>query len=126
MEKAEALEVKERDGDAIVMLKAILASTETSELALRVREKAIYHIGKLYGKLGKANELKTLLTELRPFFSLIPKARTTKIVRSLIDLLSKLPGLFPPPSPRFSPSRNSQPLFLFHHFHLLFFFFFRH
>src|SRR3989338_4993553 len=33
LEKAEALEVKERDGDAIVMLKAILASTETSEPA---------------------------------------------------------------------------------------------
>ena len=92
LDKATQLETNGRQEDAVATLKKVLSSDDCSEAALKVREKAIYAIGRLYGKLGRAQELKSLLTDLRPFFALIPKARTTKIVRSLIDLFAKLPG----------------------------------
>jgi 26S proteasome regulatory subunit N6 len=36
--------------------------------------------------------LSGLIKELRPFFALIPKARTAKIVRSVIDGMDSVPG----------------------------------
>lgn len=69
----------------------ILDSDEASEGALRTRERTIYALGELYAKLGRADALQKLLSDIRPFFSLIPKARTTKVVRSLIEMVAKLP-----------------------------------
>ncbi|KAK3007536.1 hypothetical protein RJ639_013501 [Escallonia herrerae] len=34
---------------------------------------------------NRAKDLRSLLTQLRPFFPLIPKAKTAKIVRGIID-----------------------------------------
>lgn len=39
----------------------------------------------------RGEELKSLLTVLRPFFSLIPKAKTAKIVIGVIDAVAKIP-----------------------------------
>ncbi|URE09083.1 26S proteasome non-atpase regulatory subunit [Musa troglodytarum] len=40
----------------------------------------------------KADDLRSLLMQLRTFFSLIPKAKTAKIVRGIIDAVVKRPG----------------------------------
>jgi 26S proteasome regulatory subunit N6 len=59
---------------------------------IRVKEQAIYKLGKVYVQLKKCDEIVQLLGSLRPFFAEIPKAKTAKITRALIDNVSKIPG----------------------------------
>lgn len=43
-------------------------------------------------KQGDAPALKALLTELRPMFTVIPKAKTAKLVRTIIDAVATVPN----------------------------------
>ena len=71
-----------RPAEASSMLEAMLASpADASEDAVKHKEQAIYQLGDLYAKQGEATKLGALLTNLRPFFATIPKAKTAKIVR---------------------------------------------
>ena len=45
-----------------------------------------------YAELGQAEQLAALLERAKPLFSEIPKARTAKIVRTLIDHVAAVPG----------------------------------
>ncbi|KAK8979098.1 hypothetical protein V6N11_007552 [Hibiscus sabdariffa] len=60
--------------------------------ALRIKEQAITNLSDLLRQENRAEELRSLLTQLRPFFALIPKAKTAKIVRGIIDDVAKIPG----------------------------------
>eukprot|EP00931_Biecheleriopsis_adriatica_P076269 TRINITY_DN499_c0_g1_i1.p1 TRINITY_DN499_c0_g1~~TRINITY_DN499_c0_g1_i1.p1 ORF type:complete len:444 (+),score=145.37 TRINITY_DN499_c0_g1_i1:88-1419(+) len=55
----------------------------------KYREKAIYALGDLLVAKKLPREISALSKELRPFFNDLPKAKTAKIVRHLIDLLAK-------------------------------------
>lgn len=55
----------------------------------KTKEQAIYKLGNLYVQLGEQQKLKDLLTNIRPFLGSIPKARTAKIVRTLINLVGE-------------------------------------
>lgn len=59
--------------------------------AYKEREAAIFSLGRQYAEAGRADLLKQLLVEIRPFFSTIPKVRTARIVRTLIDLVAEVP-----------------------------------
>ncbi|XP_073152026.1 26S proteasome non-ATPase regulatory subunit 11 homolog [Henckelia pumila] len=78
--------------EAISVLYQILENPSSSSEALRIKEQAITNISDLLRQEGRAAELQDLLTKLRPFFSLIPKAKTAKIVRSIVDAVAKIPG----------------------------------
>lgn len=43
----------------------------------------------------RAAEIGALLTSIRPFFDHIPKAKTAKLVRSLIEMVSRVPSSLP-------------------------------
>merc|ERR1712137_474460 len=58
----------------------------------KIKEESIYKLGEIYAKSGSAEQLGQLLKEIRPFFASIPKAKTAKIVRKLIDFISELPN----------------------------------
>ena len=60
--------------------------------SVKAKESAIDKLSKLYAKLKDAPALRTLLTELRPLFATVPKAKTAKIVRNIIDILAGVPG----------------------------------
>jgi 26S proteasome regulatory subunit N6 len=59
---------------------------------LRVKELAVTRLCALYVAAADMASLRALLAFLRPFFALIPKARTAKIVRSVIEALGRVPG----------------------------------
>ncbi|KAI8012726.1 hypothetical protein LOK49_LG06G01811 [Camellia lanceoleosa] len=78
--------------EAISILYRILENPSSSSEALQIKEKAISNLSDLLREQNRAEELRSLLTQLRPFFSLIPKAKTAKIVRGIIDAVAKIPG----------------------------------
>jgi 26S proteasome regulatory subunit N6 len=58
----------------------------------RFKEWSILHLCALYGKLGEQDALVRLLKEVQPMFQTLPKAKTAKIVRTVIDSLGKIAG----------------------------------
>ena len=54
-------------------------------------QQAIQKLNDLYAKQKDAEALRRLLTELRPLFAVIPKAKTAKIVRTIIETIAKVP-----------------------------------
>ncbi|PIN20041.1 26S proteasome regulatory complex, subunit RPN6/PSMD11 [Handroanthus impetiginosus] len=78
--------------EAITILYQVLEDPSSSSEALRIKEQAITNLSDLLRQEGRAAELQNLLAKLRPFFSLIPKAKTAKIVRSIVDAVGKIPG----------------------------------
>ena len=61
----------------------------TSQCACALQ--AIQKLNDLYAKQKDAEALRRLLTELRPLFAVIPKAKTAKIVRTTIETIAKVP-----------------------------------
>eukprot|EP01066_Platyproteum_vivax_P010870 Platyproteum_vivax@DN4894_c0_g1_i1.p1 len=61
------------------------------DVDMKEREEAIYEEGAKCVKEGRAQDLKKLLEDSRQFFLIIPKARTAKIVRCIIDLVAQIP-----------------------------------
>lgn len=51
----------------------------------RIKEVAILDLARLLVESGRPAEVEPLLKSLRPFFATIPKAKTAKIVRGLLD-----------------------------------------
>ena len=80
---------------AAAQFEALIVSAEASEDAVKVKESAIYQLGEVYAKQGEAAKLGALLTNLRPFFATIPKAKPAKIVRTLIDQVAKIKDSLP-------------------------------
>ena len=58
---------------------------------IKTKEQALQSLANLYAKQKDAEALRALLTELRPLFALIPKAKTAKIVRTVVDTIAKVP-----------------------------------
>ncbi|KAL3578824.1 hypothetical protein D5086_020328 [Populus alba] len=88
---AQALEAK-NPSEAISIYYIILENPSSSPESLRIKEQAITNLSDLLRQENRAEELRSLLTQLRPFFALIPKAKTAKIVRGIIDTVAKIPG----------------------------------
>jgi len=69
-----------------------VAAPDTDADSLTAKEQAVHRLGELYAEHKLADKLIALVTALRPFFALVAKAKTAKIVRTLIDNLAKIPG----------------------------------
>ena len=94
---SERLEAIEERGlpphDAIRAFKElILGDGVVTVEAVKAKETAIAKTVELYVGLRDALSLRTFLTELRPLFALLSKAKTAKIVRSIIDSIAKVPN----------------------------------
>merc|ERR1719461_727983 len=55
----------------------------------KLKESSVYKIASIYAKLGSTDRFLKLFDELNGFFHTIPKARTAKIVRNVMDITSK-------------------------------------
>ncbi|GFZ05443.1 non-ATPase subunit 9 [Actinidia rufa] len=72
-------EEAKKPSEAISILYCILENPLSSSEALRIKEKAISNLSDLLREENRAEELRNLLTQLRPFFALIPESKTAKI-----------------------------------------------
>ncbi len=70
----------------------VLSDSAADVEAIKVKETAIQKLCDLLVKNGNAAGLRELLSQLRDFFSVVPKAKTAKIVRAIIDSIAKIPG----------------------------------
>ena len=59
---------------------------------VRIKEAASQQLADAYAKQKDANSLKQLLVDLRPLFAVIPKAKTAKLVRTIIEAIAKVPN----------------------------------
>jgi 26S proteasome regulatory subunit N6 len=78
--------------DAAALRARVLTSTPSDVESIKAKEEAIVQLCDAYVKAQDAAALTSLLADLRPFFSAIPKAKTAKIVRSIIDQIAKIPN----------------------------------
>jgi hypothetical protein len=70
----------------------VFADTASDAESVKQKEEAIGQLSDTYVKLQDAKALTELLSQLRPFFAVIPKAKTAKIVRNIIDQIAKIPN----------------------------------
>eukprot|EP00775_Hariotina_reticulata_P010484 gene10484-10643_t len=71
---------------------AVLGTQDSDVESIKQKEDAINKLSEVYVKLQDAKALTDLLSQLRPFFGVIPKAKTAKIVRNIIDQIAKIPN----------------------------------
>ena len=75
------------------MMQALILKDNSSDVeSIKIKEQAIQQLCDLYVKQLNATALRDLLSLLRGFFVNIPKAKTAKLVRSIIDSITKIPG----------------------------------
>eukprot|EP00741_Cyanophora_paradoxa_P002688 tig00000615_g2608.t1 len=73
-------------------LEALITGEAKEDDAVKAKEQAIYKLSELYAKSGRGEQLRQLLQKIRPFFASIPKAKTAKIVRTVIDNVEQIPN----------------------------------
>lgn len=83
------------DAPPLAELEATVAAETTDPEALVAKEAAIQSLAERYAEQGEATKLVALVSALRPFFAVVAKAKTAKIVRNLIDQLAKIPDTLP-------------------------------
>ncbi|OZJ06402.1 hypothetical protein BZG36_00663 [Bifiguratus adelaidae] len=92
----QADETRRKDPNAsIEIYKQILSQEGTSEDVLREKETALTHLGEVYRDLKKPNDLAELIRSSKDFMTSIAKAKTAKIIRTLIDQFSEIPDSLP-------------------------------
>ncbi|CAE7861029.1 Psmd11, partial [Symbiodinium sp. KB8] len=89
LDAAEEVE-QARPDEAEAGYRSILAAEGGPE-ADKIKEAAIYKLAKLLARLQNAEALVALLEEVKPFFAGIAKAKTAKIVRTIIDMVGRIP-----------------------------------
>jgi 26S proteasome regulatory subunit N6 len=74
-------------------LRAVITAPHANDAdCLKIKEEALHHLTDLLVQQQNASALRDLLTDLRQLFVAIPKAKTAKIVRSVIDSIAKVPN----------------------------------
>jgi len=77
--------------EAVGLYRKIIFSGLEGDDAVKLREKSIIHLGKVYAKANDGAAIDALLKELRPLFGDISKAKAAKLVRTLIDTVASIP-----------------------------------
>ncbi|KAJ3206363.1 26S proteasome regulatory subunit rpn6 [Clydaea vesicula] len=90
--EAEAL-AKTAPAKAAALYEQILSTvTGKSDEEIKVRETSILNLGSIYQKEANKDALAALIRNSRTFLVSIPKAKTAKIVKQLIDLFTEIPN----------------------------------
>jgi 26S proteasome regulatory subunit N6 len=92
LEKAKDMETTSPDNAVLEYKKIIKNEEELDDPNARGTELAIYALAEFFVNKKKAKELSELAVELRPTLNDLPKAKTAKIIRTLIDMLARIDG----------------------------------
>lgn len=57
----------------------------------RFQEWAIYHLCDLYAEVGQTAQLVSLLSQVRPLFGRMPKAKGAKVIRHVLTAMARIP-----------------------------------
>ena len=77
---------------ALAQLRDVLLGPHLNDAeSIKVKESALTAACKLMIKQRDSVGLRNLLTDLRPLFGALPKAKTAKIVRTVIDSIAQIP-----------------------------------
>lgn len=60
--------------------------------SIKAKESALTRLCEVLVKSQDGEALSSLLVDLRPLFAVVPKAKTAKIIRTVIDAISRVPG----------------------------------
>lgn len=69
----------------------LLQNPRYDEKAVKVKEQCIYRLARLYTEGKRFSDVLDLLKSNNEFFSIIPKAKTAKIVRSILNIVGTVP-----------------------------------
>eukprot|EP01041_Mallomonas_annulata_P012872 gene12872-27146_t len=78
----------ENSTKAIPQYQSILGLDRTDDIACKTKEQCIYKLTKLHTESARFDDVIALLNKNGSFFESIPKARTAKIVRNVIDIVA--------------------------------------
>ncbi|XP_027938628.1 26S proteasome non-ATPase regulatory subunit 11 homolog [Vigna unguiculata] len=78
--------------EKISILCRVLRDPSSTSFTLSIKEVAIVHLIEQFTEENRAVDLRSLLTHLRFFFSLIPTEQTAKVMRRVIDSVGEIPG----------------------------------
>lgn len=81
-----------KPAEAETLYKSVAGEEGDGEEFNKMKEQSICKLGELYADQKRVEDIQQLLISIRPFFLNIPKAKTAKIVRTLIELVAKVPG----------------------------------
>lgn len=77
--------------EEMAALEKIIADPASDAESVAAKETAVVRLGELCASNKLADKLVAMVVALRPFFAQVAKAKTAKIVRTLIDQLAKIP-----------------------------------
>jgi 26S proteasome regulatory subunit N6 len=69
----------------------LLQNSRSDEAAIKIKEQCIYRLAKIYTEQNQFTEVANLLKGNGEFFGAIPKARTAKIVRNMLNIVATVP-----------------------------------
>ncbi|KAI9256611.1 PCI domain-containing protein [Phascolomyces articulosus] len=95
LRQAEELKNAKQIEQAIALYNSVLSEQAANEEVLKEQEFALIHLGQLYRDLGLAQELAGLIRSSRTFMGSIAKAKTAKLIRTLIDYFGVIPNCLP-------------------------------
>jgi len=78
-------------GDRIKDYHLLLLNPRYDEQAIKIKEQSIYRLARLYTENKQFSEVMSLLKNCSELFAVIPKAKTAKIVRSILGIVSLVP-----------------------------------
>jgi len=79
------------DGVSLDQWGALLASQRLDDVAVKIKEKVMYRLARFYSRARRFDDVMLLLQSNNSFLGEIPKAKTAKIVRSILSIVAEEP-----------------------------------
>ncbi|KAG1180307.1 hypothetical protein G6F70_000471 [Rhizopus microsporus] len=95
LQQADLSKEAKRFEEAIETYRDILAQPSNNEEIIREQEYALSQLGQVYRDLHLSQELAQLIRSSRPFMLTIAKAKTAKLIRTLVNYFSDIPNCLP-------------------------------